>query len=180
MWFILGFRAQVGTWFRTFRHMKQRPIETFPSRNSTVSSGAYFAPPHILDFIKNLHKMLHKQFFIITLQNNFFLACFDWSRAFNFRIYFDFWWKTYTKRCTNKFVLKNFVRLHFTVDQMLSISEYDWENGRIRVSKTMPLGNCDFDFVPLLFTVLTFSQTRLLTCEFCVALTRKVAFYLYI
>ena len=32
--------------------MKQRPIETFLSRNSTVSSGAYFAPPHILDFIK--------------------------------------------------------------------------------------------------------------------------------
>ena len=119
--------------------MKQRPIETFPSRSSTVSRGVYFAPPHIFDFIKNLHKMLHKQFFIITLQNNFFLACFDWSRAFNFRIYFDFWWKTYTKRCTNKFVLKDFVRLHFTVDQMLSISEYDWENGRIRVSKTMPL-----------------------------------------
>ena len=119
--------------------MKQRPIETFPSRSSTVSRGVYFAPPHIFDFIKNLHKMLHKQFFIITLQNNFFLACFEWSRAFNFRIYFDFWWKTYTKRCTNKFVLKDFVRLHFTVDQMLSISEYDWENGRIRVSKTIPL-----------------------------------------
>ena len=44
---------------------------------------------HMLsNLIKNLHKALHKWFFTITYQNNFFLAWIDLSRAFDFRIYF--------------------------------------------------------------------------------------------
>ena len=42
----------------------------------------------LLTWVKKLHKTLHKQFFVITWQNNFFLACFDWPRAFDFRISF--------------------------------------------------------------------------------------------
>ena len=39
----------------------------------------------------NLHKTLRKQIFTITWQSNFFLAWIDWSRGFNFRIWF---WNT--------------------------------------------------------------------------------------
>ena len=50
---------------------------------------------------------------------------------------------------------KDFLRLHFAVDQVPSISGYDLENGRYDVK------NNDFDFAPLFSTLLTFS------CLYC-------------
>ena len=69
---------------------------------------------------------------------NSFLASIDWSRFQNMFwkniSCFPFWWKTYTKRCTNNYVIsrvKYFLRLHFAVDEVLSISGNDLENGRM-------------------------------------------------
>ena len=88
-----------------------------------------FVPPHTFD---QKLKMLHKQFFPITTKT--FFAFLNWSSAFDFRIFvgktlynfFQFWSKTYTKHCTN-----NFVHLYFAVDQVLSFSRYNLENGRM-------------------------------------------------
>ena len=48
---------------------------------------------------------------------------------------------------------KIFLRLHFAVDQEFSISGYDLEKGKCRVSKNIKLKygrkKSDFDFVPL-------------------------------
>ena len=56
---------------------------------------------------------------------------------------------------------KDFLRPQFAVDQVLSISDYDLENKRIAMEAKIlnskyPGKNFDFDFVPLLFTWLTF------------------------
>ena len=61
------------------------------SRYSKVSWGDYslISSLHVLSILmKNFHETLHKSFFTITWQNNFFLALIDWSRAFDFRICF--------------------------------------------------------------------------------------------
>ena len=71
-------------------------------------------------------------------QNNFFLGCFDWSHAFNFRIGkavpFDFNEKL-TQNVAQITLIwcttKDFLHLHFAVDRVLSISEPDLENGRM-------------------------------------------------
>ena len=57
--------------------------------------------------IKNFHEALHKYFFTITWQNNFFFAWIDWSRAVDFRMCFGktFLWKAYTKRCASNYVI---------------------------------------------------------------------------
>ena len=56
-------------------------------------------------------------------------------------------------------VSKDFLHLHFAVGQGLSISGHDLENGRMSCKAVMAYGrkNSDVDFVPLLFTLLTFS-----------------------
>ena len=74
-------------------------------------------------------------------QKNFSLAWIDWSRIFEIRICFE---KTliafyFDKRLTPSVaevtmqyhVSKDFLPLHFAVDQLLSISGYDLENGRM-------------------------------------------------
>ena len=49
---------------------------------------------------------------------------------------------------------KDFIHLHFAVDQVLSISGYDLENGRMACNQKYWIKkyggkNSDFDFVPL-------------------------------
>ena len=73
---------------------------------------------HMLSIlIKNFHETLHKKFFNITWQNNFFLSWIDWSQTFDFRMFwknincFWFWWKTYTKCCTSNYVITCVKRL---------------------------------------------------------------------
>ena len=67
---------------------------TVPSRYSKVSWGdcSLISRFHVLSIlIKNFLETLHRYFFTITWQNNFFVAWIDWSRTFDLRIYF---WKT--------------------------------------------------------------------------------------
>ena len=63
----------------------------------------------------------------------FIVTCFRFHNMFWKNIScFQFCEKTHTKRCTNKScVKKDFLSLHFAVDQLLSISGYDLENGRM-------------------------------------------------
>ena len=64
-------------------------------------------------------------------------AWIDWSRAFYFRICFGitlvfrFWWKAYTKRCTNSYLISRVKRLS-------SVALYGWSSAfkfRIRFKK---------------------------------------------
>ena len=115
---------------------------------SKVSRGAccLISHLHMLSILmKNFHKTLHKQFFTITWQNNFFLAWTDLSCAFDFRICFG---KAlvafnFNEKLTQSLaqitvqypVSKDFLSLYFAVDQVLSISGYDLENGRMLCCK---------------------------------------------
>ena len=61
--------------------------------------------------IKNVHKMLLKQFFTITWQIKLFgawllVTCFWFQNMLLKNINcFRFWWKTYAKRCTSNYVI---------------------------------------------------------------------------
>ena len=63
------------------------------------------------------------------------VTCFRFQKIFWKNIScFRFWWKTYIKRCTSNYVIsrvKDILPLHFAVGQVLSISGYDLENGRM-------------------------------------------------
>ena len=72
---------------------------------------------------------------------------------------FRFWWKTYTKRCTNNYVMsrvKDFLPLHFEVG-CFQFQVIIWKTEECRVSTNTALKTwqwkSDFDFVPLLFTL---------------------------
>ena len=87
---------------------------TVLSRYSKVIWGicSLISRLHMLSIlIKNLRETLHKLFFTIMWQNNFFVAWIDWSSVLDFRIcfektlvVFDFDEKSYTKLCPCNYV----------------------------------------------------------------------------
>ena len=95
-------------------------------------------PPRAFDFDQKLSRNVVQIIFTITWPNNFFLAWFDSSRAFDFRMFrknincFRFWRKTYTKRCTSNYLTSRVKKRYFAVYQVLSILGYDLENGTRR------------------------------------------------
>ena len=124
-------------------------------------------------------KCCTNNFFTITWQNNFFLAWIFWSCAFDFRICFgktlvafSFHEKTYTKCCTrlcNIMCWKTF----FACTLRFEFQDMIWKMKECYISKSIKLKiwhkNFNFDFAPLLFTLLTFS------CLYC----RWKLFWLY-
>ena len=93
-----------------------------------------FAPPPVFDLDQKLIQNVAQIIFYYHTKNlNWMKTCFQFQNKFWKNIScFQFWWKTYTKRCTNNYVTsKDFLRLHFAVDQVLSIAGYDFENGRL-------------------------------------------------
>ena len=94
-------------------------------------------------------------------QNNFLLAWIDWSCAFDFRICFG---KTLTasnfdKKLTQSVaqvtiqyhVSKDFLHLHFAVDQVLSISRYDLKNLRMSCTQNYCIKNITVKILMLIF-----------------------------
>ena len=99
-------------------------------------------------------------------QNNLFLAWIDRSCAFDFRMfkenmnYFQFSWKTYTKHCTNNYVLPYVKRLFLLAlcGWSSAFNSRIWsgksKNKNIKL-KTM-LSKFQFWFFLFLFNLLTF------------------------
>ena len=84
---------------------------------------------------------------------NWLVTCFRFQNLFweNLNC-FRFWWKTYTKRCTSNYVTLRVIRLfplHFQLDQVLSISGYDLENGRMSCKQKYCIKNMAVE-IPIL------------------------------
>ena len=65
---------------------------------------------------------------------NWLMTCFRFQNIFCRNSCFRFWWKTYTKCCSNNYVISGVKRISSPVlcfDQVLLISGYDLENGRM-------------------------------------------------
>ena len=105
-------------------------------RQSKASWGAcslILRLPCNFDFDQKLSRNVAQIILYYHVTNQFFVAWFYWSHAFDFRMFwknincFPFWWKTYTKRCTSSYVISRVKRLSspapFAVGQVLSISE---------------------------------------------------------
>ena len=118
--------------------------------------------------------------FTITWQNYFFLALIDWSRAFDFRISFG---KTligfdFDEKLTQSIaqvtmwyhVSKDFLPLHFAVDQVLSVSGYDLENGRMPCKQKYCIKNMAVkipNFILFHFCLLCWLNNNLFCVLFC-------------
>ena len=103
-------------------------------------------------------------------QNNLFLAWIDWPHASDFRtcfgktlvaIYFNEKHTQSVAQITMQYLeSKDFFCFQFVVDQVLSISEYDLENGWMKCKQKDKTKNMaakiDFDFVLLLYTLMNF------------------------
>ena len=118
-----------------------------------------FAPPRAFDINQKLSRTVAQIILYYHLTNRSLLCLIWWVMYFWFQNMFwknincfRFWWKTYTKCCASNYVIhvsNDFLLLHFAVGQVLSI----WSR---MIWKTEHSGeNPDFDFVPLLFTLLT-------------------------
>ena len=98
-----------------------------------------------------------------------FLACVDWLRASDFRMFwkniscFRFWWKTYTKRCANNYVISHDKNLPSPAlcGWSGAFNFWVWFGKRKNnvsaklLHKKHGHENPDFHFVPLLFILLT-------------------------
>ena len=89
------------------------------SYHSTVKSAGlpfWFCPSTYCVFSSKTFT-LHKKFFTIMWQNNFFLAWIDSSHAFDFRMFckninsFRLSWKLHLKCCTSNYVISQVKRL---------------------------------------------------------------------
>ena len=135
----------------------------------------FFAFPPPRPSIKNLHRMYHIiLYYHVTKQCLhcliWLITCFQFQNMFRKNIScFRFWWKTCTKCCTNNYVISRVKRVSqpaFCGWSRVSISKYDLENRRIPCQQKYWIENMAvkipiFDFVLLMFTLLTFS------CLYC-------------
>ena len=141
------------------QHLRWLLVTALP-RYSKVSWGtcSLILRLHVLSIlIKNFHETSHKQFFTNTWQNNLFVTWIDCSHTFDCRMFwenincFRFWWKNYTKLCTS---MSNIMcRKNFFPCTLRFVRCFGFQG---MILKTGHSGeNPDFDFVPLLFTLLT-------------------------
>ena len=92
---------------------------------------------------------LHLLSMLLKNLNNFLLASNDWSCASDFRMFwkniscFLLWWKTYTKRYTNNYIISRVKRISLLplFSFVLSISGYDLENGRMPCEQKYKIKN---------------------------------------
>ena len=100
-----------------------------------------FVPPRAFDFDQKLTQNVAQMtiYYQVTKQFigclNWLIPCFPCQNVFWKNIScFRFWWKTYTKHCTNNCVISRVKRLSspaLCVDQVFLISRYDSENRKI-------------------------------------------------
>ena len=118
-----------------------------------------FAPPRAFDFDQKpsrniaqiiLYHHVTKQFIpcLIWLVLCFWFQNMFWKKINCFR----FWWKTYTKRCTSNYLISRVKRLSLPCNLRL-VRCFQFQG---IIWKTEHGGeNLDFDFVSLLFTLVT-------------------------
>ena len=102
---------------------------------------------HVLSILsKNLRKTLHKEFFTITWQKNFFLAWIDLSRAFHLRICFgktvtfDFVEKitqSVAQITSNIMCQKTFLVCTLRLIKCFQFQDMIWKTEECRVSKNI-------------------------------------------
>ena len=124
------------TFFRTLQWLLQAVLP----QHSKVNSGVCSLIPHLhvlSILIKNLQKNI-PQIIVYYLVTKQFLPCLNWLiTCFRFQNMFlkniscfRFWWKTYTKSCTNNYVISRVKRL-FSPAFCGWSSGYILENGRM-------------------------------------------------
>ena len=148
------------------------------SNCSTVkSAGVYVLWFHAWGEMRCLHfdrKLIQNiaQIIVYYCETKQLLACLNWLiMCFQFQNMFwekigcfQFWWKTYTKHCINNCVISHVKRLSLPTlgNWSCAFNFRIWFGKRTNVVEAKNIKNIsNFDFVLLLFTLLTFS------CLYC-------------